>query len=443
MTRGATPQTAWTHAQGVQVFKTSRWARFASVGMIGFAVQLTLVHLLTSVVGLDYRVAIVFAVEAAILHNFVWHERWTWRDRIMGSSRQAAYARFVKFNTASGLISIVGNVFFTAVFVELAGAPVLAANVAAIACLTILNFFAADRLAFAPATRGRARPIVAFALAVLGTAFGGRAQAAELKPETVKAWEQYVRGVEARIRQDVAGTGPFLSVDVASPSSSRHLRSTLRRGDIILENVGDGTIDIGDGTISHWRGYLFVPGVSVEDLLDGAALRGAAVKHRQEDVLESRVLSREGDSLRLFLKVRRTAIVTAAYNTEHSVSYTRLSTTRALSRSISTRIAELQDVGTSYEREKPVGHDRGFMWRLHSYWRYEAVEGGVIVQLDSVTLSRDIPWAIRVMAAPIIDRIARESMNRTLDAVRARYIGPRSTVSGPRSTAHGGSVAGL
>jgi hypothetical protein len=61
------------------------------------------------------------------------------------------------------------------------------------------------------------------------------------------------------------------------------------------------------------------------------------------------------------------------------------------------------------------------MWRLHSYWRYEAVDGGVIVQLDSVTLSRDIPWAIRVMASPIIERIARESMNRTLAAVRSKH----------------------
>ena len=141
------------------------------------------------------------------------------------------------------------------------------------------------------------------------------------------------------------------------------------------------------------------------------------------------MLSREGDSLRLFLKVRRTAIVSAAYNTEHSVSYTRLSPTRAISRSISTRIAELQDVGTSHERERPIGQDRGFMWRLHSYWRYEAVKGGVIVQLDSVTLSRDIPWAIRIMAAPIIDRIARESMNRTLAAVRARYVARGQSVA--------------
>jgi hypothetical protein len=259
-------------------------------------------------------------------------------------------------------------------------------------------------------------PAAALTLLLSGTALA-EAEAAELKPETIRAWNQYVRMVEQQFADETHRTGPFLSADFKS--SAR--RASLRRGDILLENIVKDAADIDGGTISHWRGYMFVSGVSLEDLLSGAAVRGAAGKHQQEDVLDSRVLGRDGDSLRLFLKLRRSAIVTAAYNTEHAVTYSRLTPTRGTSRSVSTRIAELEDAGTPQEREKPVGQDRGFIWRLHSYWRYEAVDGGVIVQLDSVTLSRDIPWAIRVMAAPIIDRIARESMNRTLAAVRSRH----------------------
>lgn len=410
----------------------TRWARFAGVGLMGLVFQLSLVYVLTSILTVDYRIAIVIGVEAAILHNFAWHERWTWRDRVVGSSREAAYVRLMKFNAASGLISIVGNVAFTTAFVELIGAPVLLSNVSAIICLTLLNFMAADRLAFAPAMGSAGKRLVVVAFAVFGSgALTAPAHAAELKPETVKAWEEYVRTVERQFRQEQNGRG-FLSADFPSPASGSSFRSILRRGEVTLENVVDETVDIDGGTISHWRGYMFVPGVRIEDLLDGAAVRGAAAKHRQEDVLESRVLSRDGDSLRLFLKLRRSAIVTAAYNTEHAVNYTRLSPTRAISRSVSTRIAELEDVGTSQEREKPIGKDRGFIWRLHSYWRYEAVDGGVIVQLDSLTLSRDIPWAIRVVATPIIDRIARESMNRTLVAVRQKSVGLQSPVSSLR-----------
>ena len=115
--------------------------------------------------------------------------------------------------------------------------------------------------------------------------------------------------------------------------------------------------------------------------------------------------------------------MTVAYNTEHTVSFERFGADRAASRSVSTRIAELRDAGTAAEAEKPVGQDRGFLWRLHSYWRYESAPGGVIVELESLTLSRDIPWAIRVMAGPIIDRIARESMTRTLASLRGRFSG--------------------
>jgi hypothetical protein len=87
---------------------------------------------------------------------------------------------------------------------------------------------------------------------------------------------------------------------------------------------------------------------------------------------------------------------------------------------VSTKIAELENAGTPGEREKPVGHDRGFMWRLNSYWRYEEVPGGVVIELESLTLSRDIPFLIRLIAKPIINSIARESMTRTLESTGNR-----------------------
>ena len=63
-----------------------RWLAFNAVGTMGVAVQLVALAALTEMAGLDYRIATVLAVETAILHNFVWHERWTWRDRAPGST---------------------------------------------------------------------------------------------------------------------------------------------------------------------------------------------------------------------------------------------------------------------------------------------------------------------------------------------------------------------
>jgi hypothetical protein len=273
---------------------------------------------------------------------------------------------------------------------------------------------------------------VPVALAALGlvSGTGSPGEAAELKPETIVAWEQYVASVEARLAREGRSGDGFLGIDFSRPVERASIRGRIRRGEIFVENVAGDAVDVEAGTISHWRGYVFVPGVTLDEILDRLSGPDPGRAHRQEDVLEARVLDRQDDSLRLFLKLQRKAIVTVAYNTEHRVSFERHAPQRASSRSVSTRIAELEDAGTPHEREKPVGRDRGFMWRLHSYWRYEAMPGGVMVELESLTLSRDVPWALRAIAGPLIDRIARESMTRTLSALRTRWPGPPRASAG-------------
>jgi hypothetical protein len=126
----------------------------------------------------------------------------------------------------------------------------------------------------------------------------------------------------------------------------------------------------------------------------------------QEDVLESRVLARSGDTLCVYLKLVRKTVITVTYDTEHQVTFARHSPRLATSRSVSTKIAESD------------GRDRGFLWRLNSYWRYAQVGNDVRVEVESLSLSRDVPMVLRPVAGPIINRIARESMLRTLQAIK-------------------------
>lgn len=273
-----------------------------------------------------------------------------------------------------------------------------------------------------------ATPLLAFFL------LAGPAAAAELQPRTVEAWQRYVRAVEARVDQETRSTSRFLGVDFQDATSARRARETVLSGDVIIDRLAEKghnaeEISVPDGLINHWRGAIFVPGVSLDQVLQELQ-SPASQRHKQEDVLESRVLWRDGDSSRVYLKLVRKKIVTVTYNTEHEVRYRRLGPSRAVSRSASTKIAELEDAGTPNERERPVGNDRGFMWRLNSYWRYEQVPGGVIVELESLTLSRNIPAFIRFIARPIINSIARESMTRTLESMRDRL---QASVSAARA----------
>jgi hypothetical protein len=133
------------------------------------------------------------------------------------------------------------------------------------------------------------------------------------------------------------------------------------------------------------------------------------------------VLARGPDWTKIYLKLQRKKFVTVVYNTEHLVRYRRQSPVHASSMSTATKIAELADAGTPAERELTPGDDRGFLWRLNAYWRYEQVPGGVIAECESISLSRDIPMGLGYLVMPMVRSAASESMDRTLATLRARF----------------------
>ena len=120
-----------------------RWMRFNAVGAVGICVQLGVLAALTSVLGLNYLLATALAVESAVIHNFFWHERFTWSDR----RTSASAGRFLKFNFTTGIFSLVGNVLFTKLLVD-AGMSYILANGSAIVLCAIINYLLNDRLVF-------------------------------------------------------------------------------------------------------------------------------------------------------------------------------------------------------------------------------------------------------------------------------------------------------
>jgi putative flippase GtrA len=121
---------------------------FMAVGAMGLGVQLLVLRLLATGTTLALQMSMVLAVEAALLHNFVWHERWTWADRNPAAAG-AWQQRLTRFHLTNGVLSIAGNLVLTSLLVAVAGLHYLVANVLAVAACTVLNFLAADRLVFA------------------------------------------------------------------------------------------------------------------------------------------------------------------------------------------------------------------------------------------------------------------------------------------------------
>jgi len=122
-----------------------RWMKFNAVGGMGILIQLGVLAFLTEALRVPYLVATAVAVETTILHNFIWHERFTWADR---KSRDRL-GRLLRFNATTGMFSIIGNIFFTKLLVT-AGQGHISANIGAIALCSIINFLLNDRVVFVP-----------------------------------------------------------------------------------------------------------------------------------------------------------------------------------------------------------------------------------------------------------------------------------------------------
>jgi putative flippase GtrA len=121
--------------------------KFNLVGAIGIAVQLAMLAALTSGLHVEYLLATALAVETAVLHNFIWHERYTWADRRSLRRRDVA-ARLLRFNCTTGAISIGGNLLLMRLLVGQAHLPAIVANLITIAACSLVNFLVSDRVVF-------------------------------------------------------------------------------------------------------------------------------------------------------------------------------------------------------------------------------------------------------------------------------------------------------
>lgn len=247
------------------------------------------------------------------------------------------------------------------------------------------------------------------------------AGAADLSTRSVVNFDRYVRLTEMRLDR-----GAFLWIDTLSPLEQDTRREQLRRNALIIEKQqtldGGSEIDVPDALVHHWLGLAFVPGVTIDQVLALLQDYNAHAQIYAPSVARSRLIARNGDSFRLFLRFYMKKFLTVVVNSEHEARFSRPAPDRAEARIRSTRIAEVEHPDTPEERELPVGHDSGYLWRLNTYWRLLARDGGVYLQCESISLTRGIPFGLGWAVGPFVTDIPRESLTFTLDATRKRLV---------------------
>lgn len=248
--------------------------------------------------------------------------------------------------------------------------------------------------------------------------FATLAAAAELQPRTIAAFDRYVRVTETRMD----GSGPFLWIDGLSAPQRAAARETLRRDELIIERLTSRdrgqSIEVPGGMIHHWLGLAFVADADIDRALALLQNYNAHGEIYRPNVARSRLLSREGNTFRFYLRFFMKRIISVVVNSEHEARFTRPAADRAEGRIHSTRIAEVEDPDTPEEHELPVGRDGGYLWRLNTYWRLLQRDGGTYIQCESISLTRGIPTGFGWLVGPFVTSIPRDTLTFTLDTTR-------------------------
>ena len=225
------------------------------------------------------------------------------------------------------------------------------------------------------------------------------------------AFNTYVGALEARLAQQHRSQDGFLAGGVTSGQSA----ARLRRGELVVEQLTPATDAAGSGAmLHHWRGTAFAPGATAADFERLMKDFNGYPQHFSPQVIEARVLTQQGDRLQSSMRVRQKHGITVVMDTAYDIAFARLDARHGWSSSRSTRIAEVDAAGTARERVLSASEDHGFLWRMNTYWSYEERDGGLYMQIESVSLTRSIPTGLGWLIGPFVQSIPRESLEFTL-----------------------------
>jgi len=271
---------------------------------------------------------------------------------------------------------------------------------------------------------------IALAFFLIGATAAGGAPAPgglpKLKSETQSVFEHYVQLTQERNDAELKRGAAFLRIDELPEKERRAAEDSVRAGNENIEKRQ--TLDAGkeircpDGLIHHWEATAYIPGVKVDEVLKVLEDYDHHSEYYRPDVEQSKTLQHDGDHFQAFLRFKRKKVVTVVLNTTHDVNYFRDSPMRAHSRSSASKIAQVENPGKSDEKEKPVGDDDGFLWRMETWWRVEEKDGGVYIQSEVVSLTRDIPTGLGWMIGPFVSSIPKESLVFTMEATRKAVL---------------------
>jgi hypothetical protein len=271
------------------------------------------------------------------------------------------------------------------------------------------------------------RSALPLSLVFLALLNAGKTSASELKPRTVKAFQHYEELTEARIRSEVSTPGQFLAIDSLPEEQRKAEIERIKSGQVYIRTLNtkenDKKIEIPDGLVHHWLAIGFIPKARLEQVLQVSQDYAHHAEFFKPDVQRSELLSRDGEHFHVYFRFYRKTIVTAVYNTQFDIDFTQNDPTHEYSFARAIRIAEVRNPGEKDESERPVGNDRGYLWRLDLYTRYMEADDGVYVQIEFLGLSRGVPAIFAWIVNPYVHSVPREYLTNYVGQLKKAVAG--------------------
>jgi hypothetical protein len=170
--------------------------------------------------------------------------------------------------------------------------------------------------------------------------------------------------------------------------------------------------------IHHWIATVFVPGATLAQTLAFMQDYDHNAEYFKPDIVRSRILKHEGDDYLVEQRFYKKKIITTVIETDEQVHYQVVDSKHAWSRSRDTRVQEVDNAGRSDERLEPEGHDKGFVWKLNTFWLFEEKDGGTYLECLAISLSRDIPTGLGWIVGSLVTNLSKESLAFTLTTTR-------------------------
>ena len=236
------------------------------------------------------------------------------------------------------------------------------------------------------------------------------ASAAELKQETLEAWDRYVMAADMSMQMRLHPSRGFLWADEVLDRNQR-----LRAGEILVAPVSSHSpTRVPSGLIHHWIGAAFIPNAKLDSVLSVVRDYAHYKDYYRPTVIGSAPGRQSGFEDEFSLVMMNNSYLKSAIESQCRSSFTQVNPTRWYSVSHSIRVEQVDNYGGSREHKLPADEGNGYIWRLHSISRYEERDGGVYLEVEALVLSRDIPGALRWVVDPIVRRVAKSSLVTSL-----------------------------